>query len=56
MTDAIDTCKLSISEKNEKLLEKKNQEESINLLEEVCREYRKCLLETKSKQWRSQLG
>ena len=36
MNDAINACKDSISEKGQKLLKKKNEEESINLLEEVC--------------------
>jgi hypothetical protein len=35
MDDAINACKDSIAEKGKKLLEKKNQEESIDLLEEV---------------------
>ena len=35
MNDAISACKDSITEKGKKLLEKKNQEESVNILEEV---------------------
>lgn len=35
MERAIEECKLSNEKKSEKLLEKKNQEESINILEEV---------------------